>query len=289
MENDAAAILSCEGMIRSRRRIPHGLGFETGPVTGVSMFLVGRDYELRDVGDNKFAMLFPAGTPRSVVEKERDITILMRQYGMDTPFVHDIEEIDGRLGLVLDTVVGPTFTKWTIDNPTWYHRLALFFAYTQHEIYLHKVPELPSVKERLNELISQREDLTESEREGLRKRLARMPGGDWTCHMAYMPYNILVSIDGPIIFRWGGAVRGDYLADVAMTSLLFESWIPSAEEGEEVEKFRERFHTDYVAEMVKITGRMDEELDAWRDILRDIMGGPGKRSPELTALSSGPL
>jgi len=74
-----------------------------------------------------------------------------------------------------------------------------------------------------------------------------------------------------------------------MTSLLFESWSPSAEEVEEVEKFRERFHTDYVAEMIKITGRMDEELDAWRGLLRDIMGGPGKSPTELTALSSGSL
>jgi hypothetical protein len=253
------------------------------------MFWEGRDYELRDVGGNKVAMLFPVGTPRSVVENERDTILLMRQYGMETPFVHDIEEIDGRLGLVLDTVLGPTYTKWIIDNPTWHHRLALFFAYTQHEIYMHKIHELPSIKDQLNELISDREDLDDGVKENLRKRLARMPGGDWTCHMAYMPYNILVSIDGPIIFRWGGAVRGDYLADVAMTSLLFESWNPPAEENTEVDKFREKFHTEYVAEMVKITGRMDEELDAWRDLLRDIMRGPGNRPPERTVLPSGSL
>lgn len=255
--------------------------------SGVSMFSEERDYELRGVGGNKVAMLFPAGTPRSMVEKERDVTLLLRQYGMETPFVHSIEEIDGRLGLVLDTVVGPAFTKWIIDNPTWHHRLALFFAYTQHEIYMHKVPELPSIKDRLNEMISEREDLDDGGKVSLRQRLAKMPGGEWTCHMAFMPYNILVSIDGPIIFRWGDAVRGDYLADVAMTSLLFESWSPSAEEKDEVEKFKDKFYYDYVAEMVKITGRLDEEVDAWRDLLSDIMGGPGKRPPELTSLSSG--
>ncbi len=240
------------------------------------MFLEACDYELKEMGDNKVTMLFPQGTPRQEVERERSTTLLMQQYGLETPFVHDITEMDGRPGIVLDQVVGPTFTQWIIKNPTWHRRLALFFAYTQHEIYMHKVPELPALKDLLNERISKRTDLDDGAKDALRQRVKKMPGGDWTCHMAYMPYNILVSIDGPVVLRWGGAVKGDYLADVAMTSLMFESWVPSEEEKEEVDRFRDRFRMDYLAEMIKITGRMDDEVDAWRDLLRDIMGGPGR-------------
>jgi hypothetical protein len=77
----------------------------------------------------------------------------------------------------------------------------------------------------------------------------------------------MVSIDGPIVFNWGGAVRGDYLADVAMTSLLLERWVPKPEEREAVEKFKDLFRHGYVTEYIKICGRMDEELEAWRELL----------------------
>jgi hypothetical protein len=220
---------------------------------------------------NKIVKWYPMGTPRAVAETEVQKTLLVRQYGLEAPFVHGVVEKDGRFGVEFDKVFGPTFTHWIIEHPTWLRRLTEFFAHEHHEVHLHKVTELPRLKDSLVEAVKLKPELAEAERKGLMEQIAKMPDGDWLCHMDYVPESVMVSIDGPLAFNWGGAVRGDYLADVAMTSLLLERWVPKPEERESVEAFKDMFRFGYVSEYIKICGRGDEELDAWRDILARLL------------------
>jgi hypothetical protein len=234
------------------------------------MSLAASGYDMKEIEGNEVVKLFAAGTPRKVAEVELEKTLLVRQYGLEAPFVHNIVEEDGRFGIVFDKVIGPTFTHWIIEHPTWVRRLTEFFAHEHHEAHMHKVTELPKLKDMLTEKLLAKTEITEPERKRLLEKLARMPNGDWLCHMDYVPENIKISIDGPIVFNWGGAVRGDYLADVAMTSLLLESWVPKPEERDAVETFKDVFRHGYVSEYLKICGRMDDELDAWKALLRSI-------------------
>jgi hypothetical protein len=224
-------------------------------------------YEMKEIEGNKVVKWFPLGTPRKAAEDEVHKTLLVRQYGLEAPFVHGVVEEGGRFGIAFDKVIGPTYTQWIIEHPNWLKRLTDYFAHEHHEVHMHKVPELPRLKDVLTERFLAKREVTEPERKRLLERTARMPDGDWLCHMDYVPESIMVSIDGPIVFNWGGAVRGDYLADVAMTSLLLERWVPKPEEREAVEKFKDLFRHGYVTEYIKICGRMDEELEAWRELL----------------------
>jgi hypothetical protein len=224
-------------------------------------------YEMKEIEGNKVVKWFPEGTPRKVAEEEMRKTLLVREYGLEAPFVHGVVDEGGRFGIAFDKVIGPTYTQWIIEHPNWLKRLTDYFAHEHHEVHMHKVPELPRLKDVLTERFLAKREVTEPERKRLLERTARMPDGDWLCHMDYVPESIMVSIDGPIVFNWGGAVRGDYLADVAMTSLLLERWVPKPEEREAVEKFKDLFRHGYVTEYIKICGRMDEELEAWRELL----------------------
>ncbi len=224
-------------------------------------------YEMKGIEGNKVVKLFAAGTSRKTAEVEMEKTLLARQYGLEAPFVHGVVEEGGRFGIVFDKVIGPTYTQWIIEHPPWLRRLTEYFAHEHHEVHMHKISELPRLKDMLTERLLAKKEITEPERKRLLEKLARMPDGDWLCHMDYVPEGIMVSIDGPIIFNWGGAVRGDYLADVAMTSLLLESWVPKPGEQEAVEKFKDMFRHGYVSEYIKICGRMDVELEAWKVLL----------------------
>jgi hypothetical protein len=223
-------------------------------------------YDLVEAEDGTFVKMFPAGTAREKVDQEVEMTMLARRYGLETPFVRGTIEVDGAPGIVFDKVYGPTFTRWMIDHPGWLMRLTEFFAHEHHEMHMHKVPELPRLKDVLGDAITG-SDAAREEREELLKKLSRMPDGDWLCHMSYVPDGIMVSIDGPVIFNWGGAMRGDYLADVAMTSILLEGWEPRPEDGE-AEQFKELFRRGYEFEYLKSCNRGQNELDAWTSILR---------------------
>jgi hypothetical protein len=223
---------------------------------------------MKVIEGNKVVKLFTPGTPRRVAEVELEKTLLARQYGLEAPFVHGIVEEGDRFGIVFDKVIGPTYTQWIIEHPTWLRRLTEYFAHEHHEVHMHKISELPRLKDMITERLLAKKEPNAPERTRLPEELGGRHDEGWHCCVDYVPENIMVSIDGPIVFNWGGAARGDYLADVAMTSLLLESWVPKLEEREAVEKFKDMFRHGYASEYLKICGRMDEELDAWKALLR---------------------
>lgn len=230
-------------------------------------------HELVDSEDGRFVKVFPAGTAKEDAEREVELTMLARNYGLETPFVHGVVELGGRVGISFDKVLGPSFTRWMIEHPTWTMRLIEFFVHEHHEVHSHKVPELPRLKDLLSGALAASETVCGEERDVLMKKLARMPDGDWLCHMSFMPDGIIVSIDGPVIFNWGGAVRGDYLADVAMTSILLDRWKPRPEDAE-IERSLELFCRGYEYEYLKTCGRGQNELEAWREILSAALPAP---------------
>jgi hypothetical protein len=230
--------------------------------------------DMVEVGENKVAKLFPPGTPRADIERELETTLLMKRYGLETPFVRGLVEHDGREGIAFDKVLGPTYTQWMVEHPALLGRLTDYFAHEHHEVHMHRVTELPRLKEVVAARLAATEALDGEEREQLLKKLSRARDGDWLCHMNYVPDNIIMSLDGPVVFNWGSAVRGDYLADVAMTSLLLEQWTPALNEGDAAPQFRDFFRFGYVNEYMKISGRMNDDLIVWTDILRPTLSAP---------------
>jgi hypothetical protein len=229
-------------------------------------------YEMVEAGEGIVIKLFPEGMTRVEAEREIELTTLARRYGLETPFVRGLAEHEGRLGMAIDKVYGPTFTQWMIEHPNWLRRLIEFFAHEHHEVHMHKVPELPGLKDVLDGILAGAE-MNEDERRSLRERLKRMPDGDWLCHMNFVPDSMMISIDGPVVFNWGDAVRGDYLADVAMSSLLMERWELRQEEVE-AESFKDLFRRGYEFEYLKLCGRGQNELEAWRELLRHTLPTP---------------
>jgi hypothetical protein len=139
---------------------------------------------------------------------------------------------------------------------------------------MHRVPELPRLKEVVAAKLVANNSIEEEDRKRLQRMLSRARDGDWLCHLNYVPDNIIMSLDGPVVFNWGSAVRGDYLADVARTFLLLEQWSPTLKEGDAVQQFRDFFRFGYVKEYMKISGRMDDELNTWIEILRSTGASP---------------
>ena len=77
-----------------------------------------------------------------------------------------------------------------------------------------------------------------------------------------------MSLDGPLVIDWADAGKGNYLADVAMTSVLLEiGTLPigmSRDDGGLLDYTMGRFFSGYITEYMKMCGKGNEELLVWR-------------------------
>ena len=133
---------------------------------------------------------------------------------------------------------------------------------------MHKVPELPSVKDILWNKIRICESIAQNSKDLLFSKMKKLPEGEHLCHLDYHPENIVVSLDGPLVIDWADAGKGNYLADVAMTSVLLEiGTLPigmSLDRSSLLDNTMDRFFANYIMEYMKMCGKGDEELLVWR-------------------------
>lgn len=227
----------------------------------------GRHSTVYEYRENQVLKLYPAGTARKVVEEELAKTKLVKEYGVECPTARDLVEERGRFGILIDHVHGPNYLEWMLQHPTALNKLIALFVQEQHEIHMHKVPELPSVKDILWGKISASEAVPEDSKEALRRKLKALPEGEHLCHLDYHPENIVVSLDGPLVIDWADAGKGNYLADVAMTSVLLEiGTLPlgMSPDQPQLANTMDRFFSNYIMEYMKMCGKGDEELLVWR-------------------------
>ncbi len=183
------------------------------------------------------------------------------------PIAHDVVEEQGRFGILVDHVHGPNYLEWMLEHQTALNKLIALFVQEQHEIHMHKVPELPSIKDILSTKISGSEAVPRESKEFLLRKMKALPEGEHLCHLDYHPENIVVSLDGPLVIDWADAGKGNYLADVAMTSVLLEiGTLPigmSRDQGR-LDNTMDRLFANYIMEYMKMCGKTDEELLVWR-------------------------
>jgi tRNA A-37 threonylcarbamoyl transferase component Bud32 len=252
----------------------------------------GRHSTVYEYKDNQVLKMYPMGTERLVAEDELTKTQLVKEYGVECPLSRGIVEEEGRFGILIDRVLGPNYLEWMLQHPTALNKLIALFVQEQHEIHMHKVPELPSIKDLLWSKIQTCGAVPEDSREKLFNKLKKLPEGDHLCHLDYHPENIVVSIDGPLVIDWANAGRGNYLADVAMTSVLLEiGTLPlgmSKDHGI-LDNTMDRFFCNYLREYMKMCGKGDDELLIWIAPVaaaRLAEGIPEEREPLLGILKA---
>ncbi len=227
----------------------------------------GRHSTVYEYQDNQVLKMYPAGTIREVAEEELRKTILVKSYGVECPTARDLVEEQGGFGILVDRVLGPNYLEWSLQHPTAMNKLIALFVQEQHEIHMHKVPELPSIKEILWDKIQNCQAIPQDSKDRLQTKLKKLPEGEYLCHLDYHPENIIVSVDGPLTIDWANAGKGDYLADVAMTSVLLDiGTLPkgmSFDDEGVLENTMGRFFANYIREYLKMCGKGEEDLLIW--------------------------
>ncbi len=257
-----------ESVTRSAAHLSFFQWFRVGKHMEMKIVGQGRHSTVYEYKDNQVLKMFPPDTERGVAEDELSKTLLVKEYGVECPIAHRIVEDQGRFGILIDHVHGPNYLEWMLQHPTALNKLIALFVQEQHEIHMHKVPELSSVKELLWAKIQGCDAVPQEAKDVLFNKMKKLPEGEHLCHLDYHPENIVVSLDGPLVIDWANAAKGNYLADVAMTSVLLEiGTLPlgmSVDNQELLDNTMDRFFASYIREYMKMCGKGDEELLVWR-------------------------
>ena len=119
--------------------------------------------------------------------------------------------------------------------------------------------ELPAQADTLMDRISQCSLLSEEERAGALRALARMPRDEKLCHGDFHPGNVMLADRGPVVIDWIDASRGNPTADIARTSLLFLGHIETSQTPANVRTAMALYHDTYLDwHLDKATVRRDE-------------------------------
>ena len=229
------------------------------------MIARGRTAEIFAWKDNQVLKLFLDWCPAHWAEHEARVTQAVHEAGLPAPAVEGIVDVDGRPGIIFERVEGHSMLAELTAKPWKLVQFARTLAELQTALHSCKVPELPSLRRRLEEKIRAVALLPTKTKEAVLEVLAELPGGSAVCHGDLHPDQIIMSSRGPIIIDWPDASQGNPLADVARTSMLFRlAEVPSFYARRWlINSVRALFHSIYLRRYLRLRPGSREEIAAW--------------------------
>jgi Ser/Thr protein kinase RdoA (MazF antagonist) len=213
---------------------------------------------------------------------EASVLSLLAEAGLPVARPHGTRTVDGRSGVVLDRIDGPSLLQvLTGAGPAEIDRLAGEFVGLQLQCNETIVAGLPELVPRLR-----RELEVGVPDAGQRTDLVRMlgaldDGGDGVCHFDLHPSNVLVGPDGWVVIDWLTVATGPSAADLARTLVLW---------GQRSSGPSGRFLRAVRREGRARRGLADDALDAWIRIVaaaRVTEGFEGEEKAWLLRVAAG--
>jgi aminoglycoside phosphotransferase (APT) family kinase protein len=203
---------------------------------------------------------------------EYEITRRVREAGLPVPASDGVIEVDGRPGIMLEYVAGPSMWTRMKAHPHEVPRLVDELVDLQEQVLAAgPVEGLPDIGLRLHRKIDEALQLQEGDRAAAHRLLAGLPTGTALCHGDMHPANVLGSPGGWVIVDWFDAAIGYPVADYARSSLL----MPPASAVESANRHLDgvtayllgRLHDSYLASLAR-RGHIDRgPFEAWEAVL----------------------
>jgi aminoglycoside phosphotransferase (APT) family kinase protein len=187
----------------------------------------GREAEVYAWGEGAVLRLLRDPRDRAALEREAAALAAASTAGAPVPAPGELVEVEGRPGLVMERVDGADMFTLLGRRPWLVGGFARRLGALQAELHAAPAPAaLPSLRHRVAERIAGSGSVAPALAERALAALEGLPDGEALCHGDLHPGNVLMTEDGPRIIDWTNATRGDPMADVAYTSLLFEIAVP---------------------------------------------------------------
>jgi aminoglycoside phosphotransferase (APT) family kinase protein len=215
-------------------------------------------------------------------EYEGTVLADLADAGLPVARPHGTVTVEGRSGLILDRVVGPSLLEALLaSGPEQAEQLAERFAALQLQINAMAIAGLPDLVPRLRREVedSVPDPALCSELLGMLAELD--DGARGVCHFDFHPMNVLTGPDGWVVIDWLTVAAGPPVADLARTLVLCGRW--SADPAVTFMRAVRRVSSER-------RGLDDDRLDAWVRVAaaaRRAEGFEGEEAEWLSLVAGG--
>ena len=224
----------------------------------------GATADIHEWRNGQVLKLYRADLPHRVGVREARITGALHAAGVRVPAVGELIEVNGRLGLPMEKLVGPPLSSRLV-GPEAGSRAGLVAARLHAALHASTERSLTPMREQFRKII-EAGPLSIERRQSVVAAMNALPDGDRICHGDFHAANIIVTDDGPVAIDCVVAHRGNPCADVAQTCVAMTEWLYTglAERPRQaVEAFIEAFETQYF----ELCSRDPREVIAWKPIV----------------------
>lgn len=232
---------------------------------------LGRTAEVYAWAEGQIVKLFYEWCSINQVENEALASQVAHDIGVPTPALIDQLNIEGRMGLVYDQVIGQPMLALFENQPQKIPALMQQLADLHQQLHTCLTSDLPSLHQRLTDRITTSPHLPAETQATLLTRLDQLPDGEALCHNDFHPGNVLLTEAGSIIIDWSDAARGNPLADVARTSFLMtEAELPPElplEMRDQIQAERQGLNAIYLTRYAEIESDSASQITLWRPVI----------------------
>ncbi len=222
---------------------------------------VGRTAEIYAWGEGRVLKLYHPWVPEHWLVNEQRGTAAASEAGLPAPAFLGVETVEGRPGIVLERVEGPSLLGILRERPWRALWVAHTLAEVQASIHARRVaPQgMPTVRQHLRHGIAGSALPPEMQRRA-EDLLERLPDGEVLCHFDLHPDNVLLTRRGPVVIDWMAAAVGHPLADVVRSLLLLRV---GGGPGPVEARWRALLRGVYVRRYLHLTGTPRAALADW--------------------------
>jgi hypothetical protein len=231
---------------------------------------LGRTADIYRLPDGRVLKLFFADVPRADVETERDNCDEAVALGVTPIACHGLVEVEGRLGLAFDPLIGPSVNALAERNILRMRAVARQLGREHVRVHRAVTAGHEDVRELAVRLLADPvfDPLGDEVRGRVVERIRALPGGDRLLHLDYHSQNVFRHGDGYAVIDWQTSARGAPAADVAMSMVVMrdgELW-PGTPFLKRVlyDAVRKVFAAAYLAGYLGERTVTPDEVERWR-------------------------
>lgn len=183
----------------------------------------GRTADIFELDERRVLKLFKQGYSMDAARREYENHRMVSGIMAQVPRVFACAAYEGRVGLTMENVRGPSLASRMLDARTFEQAMDLF-AQLHMSWLSHTAPAATAYTDRMLDAA-----VRAGAEESLLRRIRALPPGDVLCHGDFHPYNIVLAGGGrPVIVDFANVCRGPAAYDIARTYVLLSEADASA-------------------------------------------------------------
>jgi Ser/Thr protein kinase RdoA (MazF antagonist) len=191
-------------------------------------------------------------------------------FAAGAPEVFDEVSVDGRFGIVLRHLDGPTLQQLLRTGAMTLQQAGAILASLYMSV--HKMPpppEVPSLRRWIDHASqSSRDRLPEHIATGVLTLVDRLPPEDGLCHSDLHPGNVIMTAEGPRIIDWACALRASGVFDITRVHVTLSELVPDDADPEPPRAINAAVQSEYARLSGLSPATLTEAMQPYLPILR---------------------